>query len=452
MLLASNSVIDELIDNRDRFMKENTLRQSLVAVVALLVLIPIALAAADERLTFLAVDMVTSRDSIRILGNITFAESDTSSSLELLLSPEAAVHAMYFRSEDDSITAHFDRIGFDTIVVKRSSTHAFARARVLSFEMTFPIDRNNDSLIILDRGNRWYPVLPHGLTYVIMQVFVTKDDEVLSTGNKVRHEAAGAVWYEFATSFPVYKIPLVKARPGFYRSCTKLAGSHEIAMHYFSVSDSAASRILDEAVNAFTFYESLIGPYQHHGLSLVEAPGFEGINIGTGLLSVGSLTMKALAGEHYESLTLTIAAQWFGAGVFSDFPSPGFWFMSLSLPHYLRLRYESRDLDSFKCDALFDRQFSAYREIAGKENDTPLMDIMRPDSREKGIILYSKGPWLVYRLQKCLGGDSFLQTLRAIHVNSLGKVLSIEGFMAEIAKQDENCARELKDALWGRGL
>ncbi len=148
--------------------------------------------------------------------------------------------------------------------------------------------------------------------------------------------------------------------------------------------------------------------------------------------------MKVLAGEHYESLTLTIAAQWFGAGVFSDFPSPGFWFMSLSLPHYLRLKYESRDLDSSKCDALFERQLSAYREIAGKETDTPLMDIMRPDSREKGIVIYSKGPWLVYQLQKCLGRDNLHEALRRMYVNSLGKVLSIEGFMAEIAKQNEH--------------
>ncbi len=428
------------------------MRQSLVAVVALLVLIPVALAAADERLTFLAVDMVTSRDSIRILGNITLAESDTSSSLELLLSPEAAVHAMYLRSEDDSITAHFDRIGVDTIVVKRSSTHAFAGARVLTFEMSFPIDRNNDSLIILDRGNRWYPVLPHGLTYVIVQVFVTKDDEVFSTGSKVRHEAAGAVWYEFATSFPVYKIPLVKARPGFYRSCTKLAGSHEIAMRYFSISDSAASRILDEAVNAFTFYETMIGPYQHQALTLVEAPGFEGINIGTGLLSVGSLTMKALAAEQYESLTLTIAAQWFGAGVFCDFPSKGFWFMSLSFSHYLRMLYEGRQLDSAAFTAKINDNLSEYRKIAGNEADTPIIDIVRPDSREKGIIIYSKGPWLFHQFANCVGTERMTLFARELYSAFTGKVISIEQLIATMSAIDEDCAKRLEAALGEIGL
>ncbi len=182
MLLALGSSVDNLVYCQIVSEEEDTMRQFVIGAVILLVLIPVALIAADDRLTFLAVDFVTSRDSIRVLGNITFTEADTSSSFELLLNLKAAVYAMYFLSEEDSITAHFERTGGDTIVVTRSSAPGFVRARVLSFDLAFPIDRNDDSLIMLDRGNRWYPVVPHGLTYVVMQVFAEADDEVLQHG------------------------------------------------------------------------------------------------------------------------------------------------------------------------------------------------------------------------------------------------------------------------------
>ena len=54
---------------------------------------------------------------------------------------------------------------------------------------------------------------------------------------------------------------------------------------------------------------------------------------------VGSTYIDQFKKGHYENLHLSIAAQWIAAGVFFKLFGKGFWFLQLSLPHYLRLMY-----------------------------------------------------------------------------------------------------------------
>ncbi|MGB5137693.1 MAG: hypothetical protein WBP29_04085 [Candidatus Zixiibacteriota bacterium] len=406
---------------------------------------------AAETYTTLSVGISGSRDSLAVLGNIAFLEPDTNSELTLLLNPGAVVHAIFFQAEDDSITAHYERTQGDTIVVERSTLPAFAYSRVLSFDFAIPIAAD-DSLLMLDRGNRWYPVLPHGLTSALINVFSSGDRQVFSTGDETTQDLSGAIMRQFVTKIPVYKIPLLMARSGYYRNCSREVGAHEIAFNYFSISDSTALRILNEAVSAFEFYQDMLGEYHHKKLAIMEVPGFEGTNIGAGILMVGTPTIQAIAAGQREPLTLTIASQWFGAGVFCDFPCKGFWFMSLSLSHYLRMLYEGRDLDSAGFAGRINDNLAAYNKIAGSENDVPIIDIVRPDSRETGTVIYSKGPALVHKLRNCVGNDVWNQQIRALYRDYLGKVIAIDDFVKAFTVSGSNCSSQLWLDLEHTGL
>ena len=426
------------------------MRKTPFAALLLAVLIPLC-CFASETITTLTVGSHFLRDSLTVFGTIVFMEPDSSGQFTLLLNPNAEIHAMFFRTEDDSITAHFERTSGDTIVVAQPTTPAFARPRVLSFELAIP-QRVDDSLIMLDRGNRWYPVLPQGLTTAIVNVVCNPDLEVFSIGDKSTHGVSPLVMHEFMSKIPVYKIPLIVAKKHYYRSCSRAVAKHEITLNYFSITDSAAQAILDEATTAFEFYQDLLGEYHHKKLTILEVPSFEGTNIGTGILMIGTPTMNAIAAGQRESLTLTIASQWFGAGVFCDFPSKGFWFMSLSFSHYLRLLYEGRFLDSAAFSAKINDNLAAYRKIAGNELDTPIIDIVRPDSREKGIIIYSKGPWLFHQFANCIGTKRMTVFARELYSKFVGKVVSIEQLIETISVVDRNCAERLKTDLGGVGL
>ena len=407
---------------------------------------------AADTYTTLSVGILGSRDTLTVLGNIAFLEPDTISELTLLLNPSTVVHAIFFRNEDDSITAHFERTQGDTIVVKRPTLPAFASSRLLSFDLAVPLDPANDSLIMLDRGNRWYPVLPHGLTTALINVVSSSDREVFSTGDKSTQEDFTVMMHQFISRIPVYKIPLVIARKGFYRSCVREVAGHEIRLCYFSLADSTAQQVLAKAASAFEFYQSLLGNYHHKSLTILEAPDFEGTNIGTAILMIGSPTLKAIAAGQDEALTLTIAAQWFGAGVFCDFPSQGFWFMSLSLSHYLRLLFESRDLDSAAFNAKIAANLQAYTKVANDSNDVAIIDIVRPDSREKGAVIYSKGPAIVHRLRTCVGTVQWNERIRGLYRDYLGKIIRLDDFVTAFTAPNSDCAEQLHRDLARKGL
>lgn len=426
------------------------MRRTPLAALLLAVLVPLG-CLASETFTTLTVGTHSSRDSVTVLGTIAFMEPDSSGQFTILLNPNAEIHAMFFRTEDDSITAHFERTSGDTIIVAGPTMPAFTHARLLSFELAIPQDVD-DSLIMLDRGNRWYPVLPHGLTTAIVNVVCDADIEVFSTGDKSTHDMSPVVMHQFVSKIPVYKIPLIIAKKHYYRSCSRAVAKHEITLNYFSITDSAAQLILAEAATAFEFYQDMLGDYHHKKLMILEVPGFEGTNIGTGILMVGTPTMKAVAAGQHEPLTLTIASQWFGAGVFCDFPSKGFWFMSLSFSHYLRILYEGRSIDSAAFSAKINDNLAAYRKIANADGDTPIIDIMRPDTREKGIVIYSKGPWLFHQFAICIGTKRMTAFAEEIYSAFIGKVISIEQLISAMSTVDRDCAEWLRKAIGEVGL
>jgi hypothetical protein len=141
---------------------------------------------------------------------------------------------------------------------------------------------------------------------------------------------------------------------------------------------------------------------------------------------------------YFESLNLTVAQQWIGAGVFAKYGSPGFWFLSLSLPHYLRLMYLLQSQGEEFFQQTLKESLDKYKEFAGKENDIPIINIDSPNSREKGLILYGKGPFVLSKIHNAMGDENWLSFLQSLYESFRGKILTYDEFEKQISRYDED--------------
>ena len=79
-----------------------------------------------------------------------------------------------------------------------------------------------------------------------------------------------------------------------------------------------------------------------------------------------------------------------------------------------------------------------YKEFAGKENDIPIINIDSPNSREKGLILYGKGPFVFSKIHKAMGDKKWLSFLQNLYKSFRGKILTYDEFEKQTSRYDEN--------------
>ena len=305
----------------------------------------------------------------------------------------------------------------------------------LKFNYSFPAGTFNDTILILDRGHRWYPlimdqIVPYKLTSEVPNGF-----SVLSAGDLVEtnrgSEKSVFVW---ESKMPVFKIPLIVINTNAFKKT-----SNDICdFFYLGIDSMQADGILNETGKILKYFENNLGAYPHKKLTLCEVKDFPGINTGSGLLTVGFQTLEYMAKGYTDMLILTIAQQWFGAGVFAKYGDKGFSFLNISLPNFLELMY----IRSERGDDAYNDQLKNLREeywkIKDGQYDLPVIDVDFPNTMEKGKILYAKGPLLLSRLEKELGRDNWLSLLKDIYNSFRGKILTYNNFIEFIAKYDDS--------------
>jgi hypothetical protein len=184
------------------------------------------------------------------------------------------------------------------------------------------------------------------------------------------------------------------------------------------------------------FCSSFIGEYEYERLTLIEIPGLDGISIGSGQIMIGSSDLKHINKGYNDGILLAIAEQWFGAGVFSKFGSKGFWITSLSLPHYIRMLYLKDMYGQEKFNDALIKPLEKYKEFSGTEKDIPIYDIDMPNSLEKGIVLYIKGPYLFYKLHMAMGDEKWKEFIQRLYKDYFGKVMSLNDFINTLRKYE----------------
>jgi len=375
-------------------------------------------------------------------------KSDTTSLCVLLFNSGARISSIAFLDSNVSVNPSFHFKGTDTLLIQLPAEAKYRYSFKLLFNYAFPISMTDSSILMLDRGHRWYPLIADCIASVKLNAQVPEGCEVLSTGDLINKTSSnGKSTYIWESSMPVFKIPLIVFKAELYNHASIKSGDKEIVLYTLAKYDTANTALLNEAGNVFKFCTENIGEYSYKRLILLEFPEFEGMNIGSGIVEIGSSYIDLMKHGFFDGLRLVIAQQWIGAGVFAKLGEPGFWFLSLSLPHYVRLMYVRQSAGQEAYNKDIQGQLGKYEEFAGKENDVPILDVDFPNTKEKGLVLYAKGPYALSLLHKQMGDERWFDFLKSLYADYRGKILTYDAFREMLSCFDDGTTIPLLDKL-----
>ena len=361
------------------------------------------------------------------------------SEVQFIFSSESNLHSVKYLKDGNWISIPYQFSGKDSLLLLFESGILPDNRNHFSFEYSFSTNLLKDSLVIIDRGHRWYPLILDQVAPFKLTCNVPKGFQVLGAGDlisvKDNEDKTTFVWESKSS---VFKLPLIIFNSTRFKELKYDSSGISINFIYLNSDSIEALSVIKEAFKSVKFYSEHIGNYPYKKLTLFEVTEWEGINVGSGLIMIGTQSFEMMKQGYFESLNLTVAQQWIGAGVSAKYGSPGFWFLSLSLPHYLRLMYlrQSQGEESFLKS--MNEPLEKYKEFAGKENDIPIINIDSPNSREKGLILYGKGPFVFSKIHKAMGDKKWLSFLQNLYKSFRGKILTYDEFEKQTSRYDEN--------------
>jgi hypothetical protein len=392
---------------------------------------------------------------LQVSAGLELEKADTIAEFEMILNSDVQIGVIRSPIKDGWVAVPYKFVGKDTLHLTLPSELVSSRSLSLDFKYTFPLSDSKGDLIILDRGYRWYPLILDQIARFKLTVSVPKGYDVFASGDFVEkkdmHESSRFVW---ESKIPVFKLPLIIAKSGLYGQTVGECAGKEIYLYSSTLDKETKGKIISEACSTFKFFNELIGEYPHHGLTLIEIPEMEGTDIATGLLMIGSTFMDAFQQGQYDNLHLSIACQWMAAGVFFKFGGKGFWFLQLSLPHYLRLMYLERTKGKDAFAQGLQQGLDAYKEIAGSENEVSILDVDFPNSKEKARVIYGKGPYVIDKLRRQIGDENWEKLIKDIYKDFKGKILTYDEFINYLSRYDKDgtAVAKLKKMLSETGL
>jgi hypothetical protein len=365
--------------------------------------------------------------------------SDSLSEIQFIFTSEAKIQSVKYSKGDNWISIPYKFSGKDSLLLLFESGILPDNKYDLRFEYSFPTTLLKDSLVIIDRGHRWYPLILDQVAPFKLACDVSKRFHVLAAGDlisiKEKKDNNTFIW---ESKSAVFKLPLIIFDRSRFKKAAFDSSGINIDFFYLNADSIEATRVIKEAFKSVKFYSEHIGNYPYKKLTLFEVTEWEGINVGSGLIMVGSQSLEMMKQKYFESLNLTIAQQWFGAGVFAKYGSPGFWFLSLSLPHYLRLMYLRKLQGEESFLKSLNEPLTKYKEFARRENDIPIINVDSPNTREKGLILYGKGPYVLNKIHVVMGNENWLAFLQNLYKSFRGKILTYDEFEKQLSMYDEN--------------
>jgi hypothetical protein len=365
--------------------------------------------------------------------------SDSISTIQFIFNSESNIHSVEYLNEGNWLNVPYNFNGKDSLLLSFNNVIFPSKKYLLRFKYSFPTNILNDSPVIIDRGHRWYPLILDQIAAFRLICNVPKKYHVLAAGNlqsvSNHKDNTTFIW---ESQLAVFKMPLIVFNGSQFKRLEFDSLDISVNFFYLNADSIEASIIIQEVVKSLNYYTKNIGGYSYNKLTLFEVTQWEGINTGSGLIMIGTQSLEMMKRKYYDGLNLTIAQQWIGAGVFAKYGDTGFWFLSLSLPHYLRLMY----LRQTKGEELFlkslQEPIAEYNEFAGKENDIPIINIDSPNSKEKSLILYGKGPYVLNKIENKMGGEKWLSFLQNLYKSFRGKILTYNEFENYISKYDDN--------------
>ncbi len=404
----------------------------------------------------IAATLDTAAGLLNVKAMLAVDKTDSTELLLLLMNSAVRLDSIIADAGGNYFNIPHEFTGKDTLQLRFPESLRSDSRFSLNFYYSYPIGKPTDIPLVIDRGHRWYPLIMDNIARLYLTVTTTGDFEAFSAGDMTSMtQMTDSTWTVWETAFPVFKIPLVIARRGYYREITRSCGNErEISLYYVSADSATAQSMIDEVCRSFEFYSEYVGGYGHNTLRLLEVPQFPGTNIGTGIITFGKNEIEAFKVGNKDQIDLAVADQWIGAGIFSQFPSRGFWFMSISMPHYLRMTYLQNVEGEQAFQKTLNDSYNAYRPIAGTDKDIPILDVDFLNTKEKGAIIYGKGPYVINILRNRIGNEPWQRLWRGLFFEFKGKILSFDQLIEYMATYDGDgtAISEFKKLLNEKGL
>ncbi len=372
---------------------------------------------------------------------LSLRKPDTTSGLAMLLSSDALALSIKAKLRDTWLDVAGEQTSGDSLRLLLPSDLATTDSLTLRFDYRLPVDQFQD-VLVLDRGNRWYPLIMDQVTRVRLTAEVPGEYRVFSAGDLIESDTSGhRSRYVWETKIPVFKIPLVIARGSMYQETARTVDAKTIRLYSFTADSGLSETIVSETSDAFDFFTKLMGDYPHASLTLVEIPGLEGTDIASGLVLTGSKDLELVRIGYDDALLLSTAAQWMAAGVFFEFLGRGFWFLQLSLPHHLRLMYIEHAKGNNASTEQLQRGLEAYKQAVESGNDVPILNVDFPNTREKATAIYGKGPFVLEKLRNAMAETDWEKFLQDLYRDYRGRILTYDRFLEYLSKYDRDGTR-----------
>ena len=364
---------------------------------------------------------------------------DSSGGLQFLFNSLSIIHSVKIKKAGNWIEIPYKFNGSDSLLITAGQNILRDKDYLLKFDYSFNAGKLNDTALIIDRGNRWYPLIIDKIAPVKLTCEVPKGYKVLSTGNLTGEINKGNksifIWQSRS---PVFKLPLIIFNPQILKSAKLDTAGNKIDLFYLPGSRVNTKAILSNIAGAMNYYNNILGNYPFNKLTLFEVSDFPGIDIGSGLIMIGTQSLvNAYRGDD-DGILFAVTLQWFGANVFAKFGERGFFFFTISLPHYLRLMY----IRNWKGEQAYNKSMlqplSSYKQFAGKRNDIPILDVDFPNTKEKGLLLYAKGPYVLSKVENEIGKNRWLKFLKDLYGYFHGKIMTYNDFNTSLDKHDPN--------------
>jgi len=393
-------------------------------------------------------------NQIIVKAELELQNNKSEDTLTLLFNSNCRIHSIKSISNEKEQSVSYITSGKDTIHIMLNESIKNLQNFILKFDYDYPT--GEDTVILLDRGYRWYPLIAENIETFKMSIEVPSNYMALTAGDFVKETTAHREkHYYFESTRNVFKIPLIIAPENYY-SVNELDCSstyiylYSIASNNYKELDS----INIDICSLIKYFNKTIGEYPYRRFSLVETSAFQGSNLGSSIVTAGSDNIKYFLSGFKEWLNMDVASQWICAGIFPKLFCKGFWFMSISFPHYLRLMYirDTKGEDDF--EKALNSLKGKYEKVSGSGNDIPVMDIDYPNTKEKGLALYAKGVLIIDKLRDDLGSENWIKFLRYFYEEYRGKTITLDTLTDSINKFDQTgeCSNHLLEMLSGKGM
>jgi len=390
---------------------------------------------------------------LNITADLSLVNPGSDSSVAFLFSSRVRIGAINWIVGPDTLTADYHQSPPETLVIAVPRVAMRQSESKLNLTYLYPLQANDSTMILLDRGHRWYPLIPTNIAQCRMRLNVPKGWFAVTGGDLVSIDSAGqSVQSVWQSHIPMFKVMLGIGRSEQYVQLSEKAEPTTLFVICRPVDSVSAREILQEAAKAFAYFSQRVGPYPHLRLTFIETSMFPGANLGTSIVALGSDMLGPMDRGRAAMLDLAVASQWFGAGVFGKFQEEGFWFLTLSLPHYERLLYlrDTQGEEAFRKD--LDGNLDRYRKFAGSANDIPILRVDYLNTQEKGNAVAFKGPYLLDRVRQKMGDEPWRAFVRTLYTKKSGQMLTCREFLHELDRFDHHTAYWLSLALVAPGM